>query len=223
MGDFLDAINYTDPRFDPKTISSKYLLSGDLDKLVQMQIKDMVELLTPIKDKCLGLLRGNHEESIRKYNQYDVLYEIAKDLDLDRSLLLYDTSIIRLLFRKKSLLGKTARSRQIDIFVSHGNAGGRTYGYKSNRLAELSKWFIADIYLLAHSHTKQAQSSTQIYFDRNGNQRKKKIISAVTGCFLKSYEVEKHGYAERMCLPPTDIGVTKIMIQPETGDIHISL
>jgi len=223
MGDYVEAINYSDPRFDPSTVDIKGLTLKNLDKLVQLQIKELVEVLEPIKEKCIGLLRGNHEEVIRKFNQYDVIYEIAKDLDLDRSLLLYDTAIVRMLFERKAVLGKSCHSKQIDILVSHGNAGGRTYGYKSNRLSELAKWFIADVYLLAHSHTKQAQSSTQIYFDRSGNQQKKKTISAITGCFLKSYDVDKNSYAEKMCLPPTDIGVAKIMIQPETGDIHISL
>jgi len=223
MGDYIEAINYTDPRFDAKTVDEKYLMLGNLDKLIQLQIEDLTKILRPIKDKCLGLLRGNHEDAIRKHNKYDILYEITKELDLDRNLILYDTAIIRLLFERKALLGKSKHSKQIDMFVSHGNAGGRTYGYKSNRLSELTKWFLADIYLLAHSHTKQAQSSTQIYFDRSGHQRKKKIILAITGCFLKSYDADKDSYAEKMCLPPTDIGVTKIMIQPETGDIHISL
>ena len=222
MGDYIEAINYSDPRFDPKSVDAKYLVGGDIDKIVQLQIKDIVELFRPIKDKCLGLLRGNHEETIRKYYHFDVLYEMAKDLDLDRDLLLYDTAIVRLLF-KQGFFEKSKHSRQIDMLVSHGNAGGRTYGYKSNRLAELTKWFVADIYLLAHSHTKQTQSSTQIRFDRYGNQKKKKTIYAITGCFLKSYVVGKNSYAEKLCLPPSDIGVVKIMIQPKTGDLHISL
>ena len=67
MGDYIDAINYTDPRFDPKTVAKKYLIEGDIDKMIQMQINDIVDLLHPIKHKCIGLLRGNHEETIRKY------------------------------------------------------------------------------------------------------------------------------------------------------------
>jgi len=220
MGDYIDAINYSDPRFDPKSISIKYLAGGDIDKMIQMQIADFCELIEPIKERCIGLLRGNHEETIRKYYHYDVLYEIVKELDLKRDLPLYDTAIVRLSARYRS---NPHQRRAIDIFCAHGNVGGRTYGHKSNRINELHKYFIADIYLLAHSHIKQAQFSTQIFFNGRGQEKKKKIIDAYTGCFLRGYEKSKTSYIERWLYPPTDIGVVKIQIKPYDGDKHISI
>jgi len=222
MGDYIDAINYTDPRFDPKTVLKKYLEQGDIDKIIQMQIEDLIDLLEPIKDKCLGLLRGNHEEIIRKHYHYDVVYEIVKDLDLDRNLNLYDLANIRLAFKRK-VNSKAQPTHIFDIIAAHGNVGGRTYGYKANRISDLKKYFIADIYLLAHSHIKLAQISNLLYFDRRGNQKKKKIIEAYTGCFLRGYKKNRTSYIEKAIFPPTDIGVVKILIQPETGDKHVSL
>lgn len=219
MGDYIDAITYSDTRFDPKTVSCKYLKGGDIDKIIQLQIDDLTKLFYPIKEKCLGLLRGNHEEAIRKHYHYDVIYEIAKNLDLKRDLLLYDTAIMRLNFKRE----KSKQSTDYDIFLSHGNMGGRTYGYKSNRIQELHKFFLADIYLVAHSHIKQAQISNTIYFDRWGRERKKKIIDAMTGCFLKGYEMNTTSYIEKKMLPPTDIGVVKIMLTPSRKDLHVSL
>jgi predicted phosphodiesterase len=218
MGDYIDAINYSDPRFDPKTVSTKYMASGNIDKCIQMQIADVVKILEPIKDKCLGLLRGNHEESIRKYYHFDVLYEMAKDLNFNRNLLLYDTAIIRLVFKR---LEKAVN--MYDIYVSHGSIGGRTYGAKSNRLGELLSEHEADIYLLAHSHIKLAQMRTKHYFNRSGKYSKKKIVQAMTGCFLSGYSVGKTSYVEKMMFPPTDIGCVKIMLKPDTGDKHVSL
>jgi len=221
MGDYIDAINYSDPRFDPKTISSKYMIEGNMDKIIQMQINDLVDLLEPIKDKCIGLLRGNHEETIRKHYHYDVLYEMAKDLELPRNILLYDTAIIRLRYKRKNSMGKS--SHCFDILCAHGNVGGRSYGYKANRVQDLHKYFLADIYLLAHSHIKQAQLSNLIYFNTKGTMCKKKIVDAYTGCFLQAYKAGQTCYAEKGLFPPTDIGVIKIQIQPEHGDIHVSI
>lgn len=218
MGDYCEFINYSDPRFDPKNVLSKYLTAGDIDKMVQLQIDDLVDMLIPIRNKCIGLLRGNHEESLRRHYHYDVLYELAKDLDLSRDLLLYDIANVRLVFRRQG-----RHTRTYDVVCAHGNVGGRTYGYKANRISQLKQWFIADIYLLAHSHIKLAQTSNLIYFDYRGNQRKKKIIEAYTGCFLRGYEKSKTSYVEKWLYPPTDIGVVKIMLHPESGDKHVSL
>lgn len=218
MGDYIDAINYSDPRFDPKTVSPKYISGGDIDKTIQLQIEDLCGLLEPIKDKCIGILRGNHEETIRRFYHYDVLYEIAKELDFKRDMLLYDTAVVRLHFTR----AQTNR-RVFDIFCAHGNVGGRTYGAKSNRIRELHNQFVADIYLLAHSHIKQAQIGTVIGFDHRGNEYKKKIIDAFTGCFLRGYERGQTSYIEKCLYPATDIGAVRLMIQPETGDKHVSL
>ena len=218
MGDYIDAINYSDPRFDPKTLSTKYIAEGNIDKCIQMQINDIVDILEPIKDKCLGLLRGNHEETVRKYYHFDVLYEMAKDLNLNRNLLLYDTAIIRMRFKRA---GKAVN--MYDIYVSHGNIGGRTYVAKANRLSYLVAEHDADIYLLAHSHIKLAQMRTKRYFNRTGKYCKKKIVQAMTGCFLSGYTVGKTSYVEKMMFPPTDIGCVKIMLKPDTGDKHVSL
>ena len=217
MGDYIDAINYSDKRFDPKTISTKYLIEGDIDKCIQMQIQDFVDIVEPIKDKCIGLLRGNHEETIRQHYHYDVLYELAKELELPRKMLLYDTAVLRLHFK---IFGQ---KRNYDVFLAHGNVGGRSPGVKANRIHELHKFFQADIYLLAHSHIKQAQLSTLLYFNNRGTLCKKKIVDAYTGCFLRGYERDKTSYVEKWLFPPTDIGSIKIELKPETGDKHVSL
>lgn len=216
MGDYIDAINYTDPRFDPKTVDKRYLAAGDLDKMIQMQINDLIDILEPIADKCLGLHRGNHEEKIRREYHYDILYELWRGLCLNGTAMLYDAALTRLKFVRGRHVTK------VDIFSAHGNVGGRKGGNKINRLEDLMGYFDADIYLLAHSHIKVAEVKTTLYFDNRGNLRQKKRILAVTGCFLKSYEKGKTSYAERFLLPPNDLGVIKIMISPEDGDIHVS-
>ena len=109
------------------------------------------------------------------------------------------------------------------IYISHGNVGGRTYGAKANRLSYLVADHDADIYLLAHSHIKLAQMRTRRYFNRTNKYCKKKIIQAMTGCFLTGYNEGRSSYVEKFMLPPTDIGCIKIMLRPDTGDKHVSL
>ena len=214
MGDYIDAINYTDPRFDPKTVD---ISRAEMDKIIQIQIEKIIDIFEPIKDKCLGLHRGNHEETIRRHYIYDVVYEMAKEMGLQSNQILLDAAITRLKFNRLK-----AR-HSFDIFSTHGNVGGRKGGIKINRLEDLIGFFDADVYLIAHAHIKASEIKTQLYYDNHGNLKQKKKILAVTGAFLKGYEHNQTSYVEKWMYPPTDIGVVKIMFQPETGDIHISL
>ena len=78
-GDYIEAINFADKRFDPKSIDPCYDIK-DISRLVQIQIEDMVSYLKPIADKCLGICVGNHEETIRLSYYYDVGDRMSKAL-----------------------------------------------------------------------------------------------------------------------------------------------
>jgi len=214
LGDYIDAINYLDARFDPRTID---MTRADMDKIIQVQTERILDILEPIKDKCLGLHRGNHEERLRRSFIFDVVYEMAKDMHLKPQQVLCDAAITRLKFKRMRA------TCTFDIFSTHGNVGGRKGGNKINRLEDLMGYVIADVYLIAHSHIKAAEIKTQLYYDKCGNLKQKKRILAVTGAFLKGYEHNQTSYIEKWMYPPTDIGVVKIMFQPDKGDIHISL
>jgi hypothetical protein len=213
MGDYIDCINYTDKRFDPSTIDNKYL--NNLSNCVPMQTEDIIHFFEPIKDKCLGLHRGNHEEKIRLTYHYDVMYEIGKTLDIP---LLEDSALIRLSFMRKG-----GGHEAFDIFSIHGRVGGRKGGNKINWLEDCISYINADIYLMAHSHIKEAEIKTQLYGDQKVHIRQKKKVLGVTGSFLRGYTEESSSYTEKWMLPPTDIGVIKLTLIPNRRDIHVSL
>jgi len=52
--------------------------------------------------------------------------------------------------------------------------------------------------------------------------RKKKVLG-VTGSFLRGYTEDSSSYCEKWMLPPTDLGVIKLVIIPNRGDVHVSL
>lgn len=103
LGDNIDAIVPSDrKRFDPSTIDPKYL--NDLDNLPTKQMDTVLEVLEPIKDKCLGFLRGNHEEAVRKYHHFDVISGACYKWGVPN---LKDLAFIRLRFKRKSNNQKT--------------------------------------------------------------------------------------------------------------------
>ena len=214
MGDFFDCINYTDKRFDPHTVAPKF--RNHLDNLIPMQMAEVAKILTPIKDKCIGLHEGNHERKIRLHYHYDPIYEIWKSFDTPTIPILKDAAITRLRF----VYGK--HSNIYDIFSVHGNVGGRKGGAKINRLEDMCANFTADIYLMAHSHIKLTEAKTQLYVNSNLKLARKTRILAVTGCFLNGYIEGSGGYCEQWMLSPTKTGAVKISIKPYTGNIHVS-
>lgn len=219
MGDFLDCINYTDKRFDSQTIAPEF--RNSLDNLVATQMHAIVEILKPIKEKCLGLHEGNHERKIRLKYQYNVIYEIWKAFNIPSIPMLKDAAITRLRFIH---VCKTYKQPcyKYDIFSIHGNVGGRKGGGKVNRLEDLCANFQADIYLIAHSHIKLTESKSMLYADNHLNLKRAKKVLAVTGCFLNGYTKGAGGYCEQWMLPPTMTGVVKVSVRPVQGDLHIS-
>lgn len=217
MGDYLDCINYTDKRFDPDIIAKPYI--NRLANCIPLQIKELAKILDPIKNKCLGLHRGNHEEKIRLQHQYDVVYELCRTWNFEVPDL-QDSAITRLRFQKEGK-GKQP-SYAFDIFSTHGNVGGRKGGAKVNRLEDMIGYIDADIYLIAHSHTKLTSSRAVLFVDNNLNLRHKKRILAVTGCFLNGYTQGVSNYVEKWNYPPTSTGCIKLMFNPRKHDVHIS-
>lgn len=217
MGDFAEAINYSDPRFDIKSVSRKYRGElGDIDMMVQLQVDTICKLFEPIKDKCLGLHRGNHEECIRRYFHYDILYELWKKLKVK---LLYDVAITRLQFTAKN----SRWTNSFDIFSTHGCIAGRKSGGKVNRLEDLMAGFEADIYLSGHAHVKTVTTTNRLYIDQAGNLKSKRKIGAYTGSFLRGYNINQTSYIEKGNFPASDIGVVKIIINPRKNDMNIHI
>ncbi len=217
MGDYIEAINYSDPRFDIKSVSRKYRDTGNIDMMVQLQIENISKIFEPIKDKCLGLHRGNHEETIRKFYHYDVIYELWKRLKVRP---LYDVAITRLQFTAKE---KSTWTNSFDIFSTHGNVGGRKSGGKVNRLEDLMAGFESDVYLMGHAHIKAVTTTNRLYIDQAGNLKSKKKIGAITGSFLRGYNLQETSYVEKGTYPASDLGTIKILINPRKDEMNVNL
>lgn len=114
------------------------------------QVEQLVELLTPIKDKILVVSMGNHERRCEKDTSIDVLKLVCSQLGIiDR----YANGAwyLYLYFGEK----KQGRKAPMVYTVSgyHGAGGGRAMGGKTNRLVDMSNIAVADLYMMGHTHT----------------------------------------------------------------------
>ena len=213
LGDMSECINTKDKRFDIHAIADRF--AHCVDNLAEMQTRYVCEMLMPIREKILGVLRGNHERHILRTCDIDMTDNIAHRLQITN---LQDSAFIIL-----SISCGGATTRDYTIYATHGNVAGRKSGGKANRLEDLMSAFEADVYMIGHGHKKLAHTSSRLEPHKKANKwglKAKKKVGFMTGSYLKSYEIDAGGYAEQMMLPPSDIGVVYVEICPRAGETH---
>ncbi len=184
---------------------------GDIyeEKLTPEQsIDELVRVLTPIKDKIIGVTTGNHEVRTQKLTGIDILKNLCYRLDcMDK----YNSisNVIFLSFGKHR--GRDTVRNTFSIYHTHGTGGGRTVGAKSNGVHRLSQVIQADIYIHSHTHTPLIFKENYI-MSNCGN----KGIKEVSRMFINTNAYEGFGgYGEAMKLPPSNREWIKIKLSAD--------
>ncbi len=212
MGDYAEFITPHDKRFDPnqKAVASWV----EQDNIAESQTKWVVDLFTPIKDKCLGLLYGNHEESIRKFNHDNVQKNICERLEVDN---LGFSCFLTLRF---------IRSGNIKVYkgaFTHGASSAITEGAKLMALMRWMKSVDANFYAYGHVHDYMPKSLSQMTISDAGRIKAKVRIGATTGSWFRTYtQGIIASYGEAKCFPPTEICCAVFTIDPEHDFIDVN-
>lgn len=120
--------------------------SGKLSPMAQ--VKRVVELIGPVKDKVLCMVRGNHENRVYKQTGIDPLAFAASEMGLGERY----SEASALLFVQFGHDIKHGGLMQYTVFVTHGSGGGKKEGGKLQRLADLQNIVDCDIYCHNHTH-----------------------------------------------------------------------
>jgi len=206
MGDYGDLITPHDPRWDIEVISPWVERSN----VAESQRVWLRNLLKPIAPKCIGLLGGNHEDSIRRYNAQDIHLDLCRDLSVPY---LGYSCFIRFLFKRVRAEG------EVHSFVGvfqHGSGAAQTEGGKIMRLKKLMDSFDADIYAMGHLHDIVTDSLAQLYPDQSGKIKQKIRVGAITGSWMRTYSQGlRPNYAEMRGYYPTMIGCPRFLVSPD--------
>jgi hypothetical protein len=218
MGDYAEFITPKDKRFDPSLKSIAEWV--ETDNLGHSQTKRLTELFVPIKHKCIGLLYGNHENSIRIFNHENVQQNLCDALKVDN---LGYSCFIRFHFQREN---STERHLITGAFT-HGSSGAITEGAKLMALMRWMKSMDADIYGYAHLHDYLEKSYSRMVVIDKGNKQgkiKSKVVSGVTtGSWFRTYtQGVQASYGEQKCYPPTEICCAMFTINPNTNEIKTS-
>lgn len=160
---WIDWIRGADNRYfyiggDLFNVATRTSVSGIFGNRVTLQdgIDEAAAFISPIADRCIGAVTGNHERRIHKHSGMDPLREFCRRFDI-----IHDADA--LYFKLKVGKGKRGKGRShaqrpniYTAFCIHGAGGGRMWGGKVNRMASMATMVQADIYFMSHTHSKVA-------------------------------------------------------------------
>lgn len=212
MGDYGEFITPSDPRWDVGVIADWLHpdnISYDLTKWI-------INLFQPIKDKCIGLLEGNHEDSIRTHSHVDVQNNICDELGVKN---LGSTCMVRLIFKRR----KSTESHITKGVFSHGAGWAITKGSKMNRLERFMNIFPScQVAAIGHMHDIITHELPYLDIDEADNIVDRKRLGAVTGSWFKTYEQGvRASYGEKKGYPPTILGSPTFVFKPSTNKMWI--
>ena len=212
-GDLYDGIIRT----DQKRAVNSLLERGDN----QLNIKlDMAyELLKPYQEQILFFGRGNHEESILKYNGVDLLEMLAKILNAGKKhqiIVGNYANFLRFNFQDKR--GKSVA--HYDIYQHHGMGGSAPVTKGMIDFNRIAKGVNADLIWIGHKHQAVIDASDPImYLDQNGNVVLKNRQCIMTPSYQKGRTIDPNiNFAERMYSHTALSGFGQVTITPVNKD-----
>ena len=211
MGDYAEFITPSDPRWDGGGIADWV----DKEDIGYSQEQFVINLFRPIKEKCIGMLTGNHEHSIFKHSHQNVQKHITDALGVEN---LGYSSFVHFLFHREN----SNERHLIKGAFTHGAGSAITPGAKVNNLMRFMYSFDADIYGYAHIHDYIPKSFTRLGTNDKGRIVNKVVIGATTGSWFKTYTQGIHSsYGEMKVYPPNELCSAMFTINPNTGHLDV--
>lgn len=162
-GDLFDAILLKDQkRAVPHLIEH-------VDNQLNVKLEEMAHFLYPYKDNILFIGRGNHEESILKYNGIDLIQMLVLMLNSNSKHKIQAGNYANFL-RFSWVNGQNKSQAHYDIFAHHGAGGSAPVTKGMIDFSRLAKGVNADLIWIGHKHQSIVDYSDPIMFvDQNGN------------------------------------------------------
>jgi hypothetical protein len=211
-GDWIDSIVLSD--------SKRYTKSGDAtqgDDIIDEAVNGLYDILSPVRDRLLGVGSGNHEQTIQKRAGTHPTKRLAKMLGVP--------------FRGYSwflpvVMEDGKRAFEIDIKNHHGFGGGRTLGADLTRYYQDLAPYDASIYCFGHTHQKHWTPVDRFSLTKSSKDFRKLTNKeqhiVVCGTFLKTFLPKTDAtYGEEKGYRPVSVGNMTINLKPGLNDVKI--
>lgn len=215
LGDYAENIIPGDKRWDFASIDPAFHHRlGDLPQACFEYIRDQFE---PVKGQCIGLLTGNHEETLRNRQSQDIQGALCLHLGVRN--LGYNCAI-RWTFRRAGKPPKGGGSQVLVIYATHSTIAARKDGSKLNRMADVGRAIDADLILYGHGHSNISNKQAFLGFTRSGEFRWQQRVQTIAmgGTFRRTFAADAYDYSEKMHHDPVVIGCPTITVRPWAED-----
>ena len=212
-GDLFDAIIRT----DQKRAVNSLLEKGD--NQLNMKLDKAYELLKPFQSQILFFGRGNHEESILKYNGVDMLEMLAKILNAGQKHKIVVGNYANFIrFNFKDARGKSVA--HYDIYQHHGMGGSAPVTKGMIDFNRIAKGVNADLIWIGHKHQAIIDASDPImYVNQNGEIIIKNRQCIMTPSYQKGRTIDPNvNFAERMYSHTAMSGFGQLTLTPTSHD-----
>jgi len=233
-GDYADLVGTKDKRFDPEGITEE-LTVRDLGQLGHVQMKKVRDLFSPIADKCVGVMKGNHEDTYEIANeQQQLVHWLATELNT-RYLgycCFLDLHFVRVpRWRKPPMLlplGQLAPPGgphwSVRIFAHHGSGFAQTPGGKLNKLIQFMDYFQADLTIIAHIHDQNAKRLVRLRANEDCEELVEiPQVGMVTGTYLRTYATGEASYGEKRGFRPVPLGAVSAKFRPDKKELRVEI
>lgn len=199
LGDYIEAIAPDDRRFDAGGLDAR-MRATEISDLFSWQVDGLLEVLAPVRSRCIALLRGNHEAVAMRRTRTGAWWR-----RLTESLGVADCGT-------SCMLDLVVGGRTVRVAAHHGAGGAATDGGRAQRLARFADTWVADLVLVGHMHAKAELTRVRLAGDREC----RKAVAVRTralccGAWYRSYHT-CGSYAEDRGLPPGEIGAPIITL-----------
>ena len=208
-GDLFDGIIRT----DQKRAVNSLLEKGD--NQLNMKLDKAYELLKPYQSQILFFGRGNHEESILKYNGVDMLEMLAKILNAGQKHQIIVGNYANFIrFNFKDARGKSVA--HYDIYQHHGMGGSAPVTKGMIDFNRIAKGVNADLIWIGHKHQAIIDASDPImYVNQNGEIIIKNRQCIMTPSYQKGRTIDPNiNFAERMYSHTAMSGFGQLTLTP---------
>lgn len=209
-GDCCDFVNFSDKRFDIRKIAEDF--RPDLDNLALSVAKYFVEVYRPLAEskQLIGLVPGNHEETIRQRYHTDVGGYIAGALGIPY---LQQVDMIRISVEDEE------RNFVVKGVLSHAEKGATTASGKLAACERMASHYDdIDFFAQAHTHEYLHRIMPRVCVrGRFGSPRReeRRVVLFLTGGYLKTYGEGFSGYGAKKGYAPCELGSPRLKMVME--------
>lgn len=212
-GDLADLILLKD-----KKRAVNHLMEGG-DNQVNIKMNELVEFLKPYQEQILFIGRGNHEESLLKYNGLDYIQTVTQLLNAGSKHQIQYGNYAN--FIRFNWLDKRKKSvAHYDMYIHHGAGGSAPCSKGMLDFNAIAKGVNADLIVIGHKHHSIVDFSTPImYINREGEVVLKNRQCLQTPSYQKGRTIDYNvNFAERFYNHQALSGFGVVDLTPEYED-----